>query len=105
MCALTDASRDELLKIRTMVEALLEKSGVSSADLKKSKSSVEKPKKKGVAGWWSAFTAKVLEENKEEWRAFAAQQETKQGAHLKWLKLKGYKKKFKPFLVVVDEHF
>ena len=93
MSALTDASRDELIKIRTMVEALLEKSGVSADDVKKAsktkKASGEK--KKGVPGWWSSFTKSYLSEHEAEWKAFAAAQPTKQGAHLKWLKENGVK--------------
>ena len=84
---------DELKHIRQMVDALLEKAGITvvavtkgvAAETKKAKKTKNSEKRTGVKGWWAAFTEKMLVEHADEVTAFKMAATTKNGAHLKWL--------------------
>jgi hypothetical protein len=70
---------DQLLAERERIDAAINAMGGAKKQEKKQK------RKSAPAGPWAAWTKKVLEENKEAVEAFKATQESKLGAHLKWI--------------------
>jgi hypothetical protein len=70
---------DQLLAERERIDAAINAMGGAKKQEKKQK------RKSAPAGPWAAWTKKVLEENKEAVEAFKSKQESKLGAHLKWI--------------------
>ena len=70
---------DQLLAERERIDAAINAMGGAKKQEKKQK------RKSAPAGPWAAWTKKVLEENKEAVEAFKNAQESKLGAHLKWI--------------------
>jgi len=70
---------NQLLAERERIDAAINAMGGAKKQEKKQK------RKSAPAGPWAAWTKKVLEENKEAVEAFKAAQESKLGAHLKWI--------------------
>ena len=70
---------DQLLAERERIDAAINAMGGAKKQEKKQK------RKSAPAGPWAAWTKKVLEENKEAVEAFKSTQESKLGAHLKWI--------------------